>query len=56
MPEPHEPDLEAKLQGLQSPRGWGLYLIRNMVDEVNTHSDGVHHTIELTLKLGGGEA
>ena len=27
------PDLEAKLEGLQRPRGWGLFLIENMVDE-----------------------
>jgi hypothetical protein len=28
------PDLDAKLAGLQSPRGWGLFLIKNMVDGV----------------------
>ena len=27
------PDLEAKLAGLQRPRGWGLFLIEKMVDE-----------------------
>src|SRR5215208_6496712 len=27
------PDLEAKLEGMQTPRGWGLFLIKNMVDE-----------------------
>ena len=31
------PDLEAKLAGEQSPRGWGLFLIQNMVDEMNIH-------------------
>lgn len=56
LPEPPAPDLEAKLEGLQSPRGWGLYLIRNMVDEVSTSSDGAHHTIQLTLNLPGGQA
>ena len=30
------PDLEAKLAGLQTPRGWGLFLIGNMVDECET--------------------
>ncbi|MCA1554279.1 MAG: SpoIIE family protein phosphatase, partial [Chloroflexi bacterium] len=29
-----DPDLEAKLAGLQSPRGWGLFLIKNLVDEL----------------------
>ena len=28
------PDLELKLAGLQTPRGWGLFLIENMVDEI----------------------
>ena len=45
------PDLEAKLVGLQSPRGWGLFLIRSMVDEMHVTSDEVHHTIELVMKL-----
>ena len=34
------PDLLAKLSGEQSPRGWGLFLIQNMVDEMNTSTDG----------------
>jgi len=45
------PDLEAKLAGEQSPRGWGLFLIKNMVDEMNIHQDDVHHTIELIVKF-----
>jgi len=43
------PDLEAKLAGEQSPRGWGLFLIQNMVDEMNVHQDAQHHTIELIM-------
>ena len=50
-PSSELPDLEAKLAGLQSPRGWGLFLIKNMVDEMNTSSDGGHHTIELVMEL-----
>jgi anti-sigma regulatory factor (Ser/Thr protein kinase) len=49
------PDLEAKLQGQQSPRGWGLFLIKNMVDEMNVISDESHHTLELIFDLKGGE-
>jgi serine phosphatase RsbU (regulator of sigma subunit)/anti-sigma regulatory factor (Ser/Thr protein kinase) len=48
------PDLEAKLEGLQRPRGWGLFLIENMVDETRESSDGEHHTVELALRLEGG--
>ncbi|MEP6640927.1 MAG: ATP-binding protein, partial [Gaiellales bacterium] len=51
------PDLEAKLEGRQSPRGWGLFLIKNMVDEVRTEGDGQRHTLELIVHLkGGGDA
>ena len=50
-----EPDLEAKLAGLQSPRGWGLFLIKNLVDEMNITSDAHHHTIELIMHLEGGQ-
>jgi serine phosphatase RsbU (regulator of sigma subunit)/anti-sigma regulatory factor (Ser/Thr protein kinase) len=55
IPEAETPDLEAKLQGLQSPRGWGLYLIKNMVDEMNVQTDRTHHTVELIFKLEGNQ-
>jgi serine phosphatase RsbU (regulator of sigma subunit)/anti-sigma regulatory factor (Ser/Thr protein kinase) len=45
------PDLEAKLAGLQRPRGWGLFLIKNMVDEARETGDGEHHTVELVMHL-----
>ena len=51
VPEADAPDLEAKLAGLQSPRGWGLFLIRSMVDDMRVIDDGMHHTVELVLKL-----
>jgi anti-sigma regulatory factor (Ser/Thr protein kinase) len=50
-----EPDLDAKLAGTQKPRGWGLFLIRHMVDamEVTSAADG-RQTVALTLHLDGG--
>jgi anti-sigma regulatory factor (Ser/Thr protein kinase) len=54
-PDAEVPDLEAKLEGLQTPRGWGLFLIRNMVDEMHITSDEVHHTVGLVMHLEGGE-
>ena len=54
IPEATTPDLDAKLAGLQTPRGWGLFLIENMVDELRTSSDGVRHTIELVFALKEG--
>jgi serine phosphatase RsbU (regulator of sigma subunit)/anti-sigma regulatory factor (Ser/Thr protein kinase) len=57
IPEAETPDLEAKLEGLQKPRGWGLFLIKNMVDEMEISSDETHHTVELILHLkGDGDA
>ena len=47
------PDLEAKLEGLQKPRGWGLFLIENMVDELNVTDVDGHHTVELVVNLEG---
>jgi serine phosphatase RsbU (regulator of sigma subunit)/anti-sigma regulatory factor (Ser/Thr protein kinase) len=49
------PDLEAKLAGLQRPRGWGLFLIENMVDETRETSDEHSHTLELAVRLKGGD-
>ena len=49
------PDLEAKLAGLQRPRGWGLFLIKNMVDELHESRDGEHHTVELVVRVEGDE-
>ena len=50
---PAVPDIDAKLAGLQSPRGWGLFLIKNMVDEMNVQQDEQHHTIELIVNRQG---
>jgi anti-sigma regulatory factor (Ser/Thr protein kinase) len=47
------PDLEAKLEGMQSARGWGLFLIKNMVDNMEVTGDEHHHTVELILHLDG---
>ena len=52
-PSPEEPDLVRKLDGDQSPRGWGLFLIRNMVDAMEVTTNGQRHTIWLTMRTGG---
>ena len=49
------PDLETKLEGMQTPRGWGLFLIQKMVDEIRVSGNPDHHTIELVMYLEGGE-
>ena len=54
--EVEEPDLEAKLEGRQRPRGWGLFLIRHMVDVMEVSSDGGLQTVTLTLARDGHPA
>jgi serine phosphatase RsbU (regulator of sigma subunit)/anti-sigma regulatory factor (Ser/Thr protein kinase) len=51
IPITETPDVAAKLRGEQSPRGWGMFLIQQMVDSVRVTSDGRHHIAELVLKL-----
>jgi anti-sigma regulatory factor (Ser/Thr protein kinase) len=46
-----EPDLEAKLEGRQTPRGWGLFLVEHMVDDAREITEPDGHTVELTMHL-----
>ncbi|HYM83071.1 MAG TPA: SpoIIE family protein phosphatase [Candidatus Dormibacteraeota bacterium] len=52
-----QPDLDAKLAGLQKPRGWGLFLIDHMVDsfEIVPTADGQTAVLTLFLEGGGDE-
>jgi anti-sigma regulatory factor (Ser/Thr protein kinase) len=54
LPDAEAPDLEAKLAGKQTPRGWGLFLIEKMVDEANVTGEGAQRTLELVVHLRGG--
>jgi serine phosphatase RsbU (regulator of sigma subunit)/CHASE1-domain containing sensor protein/anti-sigma regulatory factor (Ser/Thr protein kinase) len=49
------PDLEAKLENAQTPRGWGVFLIERMVDEVRVSGNPDHHTVELVMRLEAGK-
>ncbi|MHB8398777.1 MAG: ATP-binding SpoIIE family protein phosphatase [Candidatus Limnocylindrales bacterium] len=52
-----EPDIEKKLAGEQKPRGWGLFLIKHMVDAMEVTTHGTGQTVTLTLHLeGAGDA
>ena len=48
-----EPDLAAKLAGEQAPRGWGLFLIRHMVDAMDVTTEGTRHTVRLVMRACG---
>jgi len=51
--EAEQPDLEAKLAGLQKARGWGLFLIRKMVDRVDVTPGDGRQTVTLAMTLKG---
>ena len=51
--DPEEPDIERKLAGEQKARGWGLFLIRHMVNSVDVSGDEDHQTVTLTLAREG---
>ena len=53
LPDTERPDLVAKLEGRQEARGWGLFLIESMVDEMDVTSDGATRTVELVFHLKG---
>ena len=52
IPKTTQPNLEAKLDGDQPSRGWGMFLIKNMVDEMNIIQTEDKHTIELLMRYG----
>jgi serine phosphatase RsbU (regulator of sigma subunit)/anti-sigma regulatory factor (Ser/Thr protein kinase) len=45
-----EPDLEAKLDGEQTPRGWGRFLIERLVDEAVDRTVDGSHVLELRMR------
>jgi anti-sigma regulatory factor (Ser/Thr protein kinase) len=47
------PDLDAKLEGRQSPRGWGLLLIGEMVDSLTHAREDGRHVLELVIETRG---
>ncbi len=49
------PDIEAKLRGEQKPRGWGLFLIQNMVDAMRVTTHDGRHTVELSVHRPEGK-
>jgi serine phosphatase RsbU (regulator of sigma subunit)/anti-sigma regulatory factor (Ser/Thr protein kinase) len=46
------PDIELKLAGAQTPRGWGLFLVEQLVDRVEEFADGDRHIVRLMMRTG----
>jgi serine phosphatase RsbU (regulator of sigma subunit)/anti-sigma regulatory factor (Ser/Thr protein kinase) len=55
IPDAELPDIDAKIAGLQSPRGWGLFLIEQMVDGLRHQTGDGRHVMELEMNLEGGD-
>ncbi len=53
IPDAETPDIEAKIAGEQTPRGWGLFLVSQMVDEVRRSTDNGTHVVELVINRQG---
>lgn len=51
IPQTETPDIEAKLENRQTPRGWGLFLIESMVDELRVSGGEGRHAVELVFRL-----
>lgn len=51
IPEMAAPDLSAKLEGTQSSRGWGLFLIKSMSDDMRIVPSESGNTVELVYKF-----
>src|SRR5688572_15783812 len=49
------PDLEAKLEGMESRRCWWLFLIKNMVEAMRVTGDDSNHTTVVLMQLEGGD-
>jgi serine phosphatase RsbU (regulator of sigma subunit)/anti-sigma regulatory factor (Ser/Thr protein kinase) len=43
------PDLDLKLAGLQTPRGWGRFLVGELTDKIEEFSEGDRHVVRLTM-------
>jgi serine phosphatase RsbU (regulator of sigma subunit)/anti-sigma regulatory factor (Ser/Thr protein kinase) len=51
--ETTKPDLLAKLEGRDKPRGWGLFLMKRLADGLTIRNDGGQYIVELSFRLGG---
>jgi serine/threonine-protein kinase RsbW len=45
------PDLESRMQGRVDPRGWGIYLIENLMDEVTFESTADGGVVKMLIYL-----
>jgi serine/threonine-protein kinase RsbW len=54
LPDATQPDLEARLRGDRPARGWGLFLMKSLVDEVRVEHEGHRRVVVLRLRRPSG--
>jgi serine/threonine-protein kinase RsbW len=48
-----EPDIEKKIANLEAPRGLGLFLMKNLVDQIEfNHETAGGHSVRMVLRMG----
>lgn len=45
------PDIESKIEGKSDPRGWGIFLIENLMDEVSFESTADGNVVRMIIYL-----
>jgi anti-sigma regulatory factor (Ser/Thr protein kinase) len=54
IPEmPEEPDIVQKIEKLETPRGLGVYLMKQLTDQVDFNAQGDGHVVRMVIKLTG---
>jgi serine/threonine-protein kinase RsbW len=54
IPEmPEAPDIDKKIEELETPRGLGIYLMKQLTDQVDFNAQGDGHVVRMVIKLRG---
>jgi serine/threonine-protein kinase RsbW len=54
IPEmPQSPDIDKKIEELETPRGLGIYLMKQLTDQVEFNAEGDGHVVRMVIKLRG---
>jgi serine/threonine-protein kinase RsbW len=48
---PKAPDIEKKIEKLETPRGLGIYLMKQLTDQVDFNAQGDGHVVRMVIKL-----
>jgi serine/threonine-protein kinase RsbW len=49
--KPRPPDIESRMEGKIDPRGWGIFLIENLMDEVTFESTAEGGVVKMIIYL-----